>query len=775
MTNRQQDASSRMEFQLNVGMWLNKILKFWWIFVASLVISVATGKLYLRYANFEYMAKAKLQVKGAASGGSISEVGLLSEQLGISSGTKSLHNEIQILSSRPILEQVVRHVNAQIIYERLGQFKDTEMYLDSPFLLESYELKNPEKAVDLYIKLVFDTEFEFSLTENADVKTYKMGELVETEVGKFKIVRNPNAQHFPGEYRVKVLSLRSAVNRYKSKLLLEVVGPQFTSSILELKLQDKSGRKAADFINSLIKVYNQAEVEDNIGVMVNTIDFIDKRIESLTKDLNAIEGEIERYKSQNELISDDVSSSLDFVLRELRAAIAAKSSLEVEQAMLKSLFDDLTSRDGNEFLIPVNIASSDPGLANLINDYNDSFLQRKRLRNTITVESPTLANLESSMNDIKALILNTLQNLVNELDIPLKEKRREIDRLQKNIGEIPNVQKELIEKLRMQSIKENLYLFLLEKKEETELSKAVYSPNTRVIEPAISGGAVYPRRKLVLMASVILGLLAPLVIVSLLSLFETKINSEEDINHITSMEVLARMPHIKKSFDLSQFISGKSVELESFRLLRTNLNYLNTNRDKPVILVTSSMAGEGKTSIALKLASVIAASDKKTVLVDLDMRRPKVAAYMNHSSTVGISNYLAGQVNVDEIQHELKNIKNLSIVTAGVVPPNPSELILADRMIELFDYLKANFDYVIVDSPPVGVVSDAMQLRKFVTHTLCIVRNNYTKKVALRFIEEMNGQGQLIKPYLVVNDVKSGGNYGGYSSKYGGGYYSSES
>ncbi len=714
-------------------------------------------------------------IKSIGRSGNLSEAGILAEDLGIYGGGKDISNEIEILKSRPIITKTIERIKANVTYTGLGRIKDTELYNESPIKLDIYKLPEGITSFTFYIKVGYYNDFEFRLKPEEKGAVYNLGEGFKNDYGEFLINRNYAAKMVPGPFRISIMQAEDVAAMYKNSLQIEVVGIQVSSSILELKLTDQSPEKAKDFINTVIAVYNEEEISDNTQVLKNTISFIDERMHRLTDELNEVEGDIERFKSENEIITENASASLAFALEELRSSVAKLSSYEVQQELLRSLEEDLSQH--NNDLIPTNVASADPSLGGLINEYNTLFLTQKKLSETVSEESPLIINNQNRLDDIKKLILVSIQNLQQDLKIPVEKTKLEINRSKKDLGAVPVVEKQLLEKLRMQSVKENLFLFLLQKKEETALSMAITTANTRVIEPARSSKRpVFPQKKLVLMGSILLGLFLPILIIAGISFFETTINSEEMLKNITSIPIVGRIPHNKTKEKIIISNGDRSAIAEMFRLLRTNLNYLNLYREKQVILITSSVSGEGKSVIALNLGLTIALSGKKVVVVDLDLRKPKVSEYLGSGNKVGITNYLTGQSELEEIINSYPNNKYFSYIVSGPIPPNPAELIMSGKMKALLGELKKEFDYILLDSPPM-VVADALLLRDFITNTLFVVRYKYTRKEILKYLEELHTKGELVKPSLILNDIKVNRHhygYGGYHAYYGSGYYANQ-
>lgn len=772
-TEKKITGESTPDISIDIRKWGFKFLSYWWLFLICLLISVPSGYLYLRYANYEYVTKAKVLIKGAGKVSALSELSILGESLGIASGGKDLNSEIEIFSSRPILTATVKKIGAEVAYYRIGQFKNTELYNSAPFAIDSFLLKEGRRRISFFIEIGYYEEFKFKSNVDDEGKTYILGQPFENQSGSFLISTRQNSKLVPGLYLVNISDPEDVAGSYKRKLEIEVVGAQ-NSNILEFNITDRSAEKSVDFINNLFEVYNQSQINENRVILENTLRFIIKRIEMLESELDQIETEIEEFKSKNSIITQDVNSSLGFVLPELRSSLEQLAAYELEKELLSSVSLDLVDASSNDKLIPINVANASQGLGDLINQYNKFILERRRLKKNITNASPVLLNLENEIDDYKKLILVSLENIIRNLEIPISQIEKEIQQLEGDITKVPTVEKLFLEKLRRRTIKEELFVSLLQKREETELSMAITTANTRVIESAkSSGGPVYPQTKLIRLGTVLLGLFIPLIIIFIIALFENKIDSEATLIELTSVPIIGRIPRIKGEEKIVAEKMKNSVIMESFRLLRTNLNYMNLGNEKQIIMTTSSMSGEGKSIISINLALTIAQTKKKVILVDLDLRKPKIATYLNAGFGQGISNYLAGQCDLSSVVNKHDQISEFSFITSGPKPPNPAEMLQSEKIVELLDDLKKEFDYIILDLPPMGLVADALLLRKFVTNTLFVVRHKYTKKTMIKHLENLHINEELIKPSIVLNDIKMfGGEYGAYNSTYGSGYYS---
>lgn len=749
----------------------SRIISYWWLYILSVAIAFGIGQLYLRYADLEYSSRTVLLIKDAGRSGNISAQSILLSEAGLSTGGKSLDNEIQILKSLSMMTKVVERLSLNISYFRVGQVKETELYKRSPFFLEAHQFNEGENAVTYFIDL--DDYESFVVRKSQDEEsgvTHQFGSAFVTDRGTFLINLNPNEAIVKGTYRLTVDPVHYSASDYKAKLLIERIGHQSSSSILELTIMDPVARKTSDILNTLIDVYNIEEINDENQIYRNTLDFIDKRVASLVYELDSVEGGIQRFKSANELIDNSASSSMDYTLGEIRKALQQISDYDIQKELLQSLERFLEKKEEYS-LIPTNLLAENPVLSGLVIQYNSYALQYKKLTVTASELNPARIALQGQLDDIRSLIIETIQNLQKDIQIPIAKIEGNIENLKRSISSVPRIEKKLIEKMRTQAVKEKLYLFLLQKREETALSEAVTTAKTRTIDEARTPGyPVYPREKMIMAICIVLGIAVPTILVLLIGFFQNKVDSEETIRQLTDIPILGKISYSKTKEHVVVKLGNRSEINEMFRLMRTKLGFLNQGKEKQIILVTSSIPGEGKTFITINLGITLALSGKRVLLLGLDLRKPKMGTYLNSSKEMGITSYLMGQKSISEITQSYPDQNNLDFIASGPIPPNPAEQIMSPRMKAMLEELSEQYDYILIDTPPIGLVSDAFLLRDYVDNMLVVVHHNVTKKGMLKNLEMMKENQELKNVSLVFNGVKKGGSYYGYGG-YNKGYY----
>ncbi len=760
--------------RLDFGKFFWKLLSFWWLFVICGALAYGAAYMYLRYATYEYSSRAVLLIKDAGRSGTTTTQKLLLSDYGLGGG-KSMDNEIQILKSLSLMEKTVKALDLNINYIRIGNVMETELYNLSPFLVDTFAL-NPEALFgpSFFVELGdYETFLLKSSPEDEGVR-YKFGEQIIKGSGTFTIVRNQKIAILKGLYKLQIRKPQNAAFYYSSRLRVERVGDQHMSSVLQLTITDQVPKRTSDILNKLIDIYNEEEVKDENRVLKNTLVFIDKRVRELVKELDAVEGNIRDYKSNNELMGEDVASSMDYTLSEIRTAVQKISDYEVQKNLLNSLEKFLVVNNSKFEPIPANISFESPMLMGLINQYNEKITAYNRLSQTATDKNPALIQLKDEVKAQQDLILETLRSIRRDLAVPTREIEKSLAELRSSMSSVPKIEKTLTEKKRIQAVKEQLFLYLLQKKEETALSEAVTTAKTRIIDRARQPNfAIYPKRKLIFAAALALGMVFPLLLVALLTVLDNKVDSEESIKNLTKIPILGKIPWQKGKAGLVARHGGRSAINEMFRLLRTNINFLNHGKEKQVLMVTSSVPGEGKTFIAANLGVTLSLADKKVVLLGMDLRRPKMKEIVGAGKDIGITNYLVNQKSLDEIIQQHPDHPNFSYIVCGAIPPNPAELILSEKMEKLIEELQKEYDYIVIDTPPIGLVSDALLMRKFVDSIMVVVHYKKTKRQMIRHLEDMYDKGELDKAHIVFNGVNKGRRYGSGGYYYGkkAGYY----
>ncbi len=748
------------------------VWKFWYLYLILPAMAYFAAWAYLRYAVPEYEVKCSLLIKDEQKGSGLSETALLQE-LGAIQETKNIENEIQILKSQTLMEEVVRKLNLGVKYFAVGRVKNEEMYGNSYIRLDSFKLRKGESA---FLDVQCIDSFNFELIEGEKRSTHPFGQWIETSKGTFWITRNLAAPMLDqGHAIIQIIPIESIARAYIQNLLVKPMS--YYSSVLEMKLREPIARRAANVLNKLVEVYNHAAAEDKNKVSENTIKFIDQRLIFLTDELSTVEGGVQKYKQRNQ-IGTSIEAGMDIVLNEMSQFDEEISDLEVQHSILQSMEAYLARMSEERYqLIPANLSTDDVVLSQLLIRFNEKVLSKNRLMQTAKSDNPALLSLNQELQSLHINVLESIKKVSKKTETILGIARAKRSGITGKVREVPRMERELQEIMRQQSIKQNLYLFLLQKREETLLALASTTANSRVVDPARPNNIpVKPQKQLLYVLSVMFGLALPALYILLKDLLNDTVEGENDLQKATDAPYLGGIAYSQGKKNIVMTGKSRSAVAEMFRLLRTNIQFiLPPAIDKgQTILITSGASGDGKTFVTANVGVAFALSGKKTVLIELDLRKPKLARYlgaMEHEK--GLTNYLLGQANAAEIIRPSALQENLFYIPCGPLPPNPSELIMYQALDELIVSLKADFDFIIIDTSPVGLVADALLLDRFSSAAIYVVRQGQTKKGMLKILHNIHQDKKMRNLAVVLNGIKEG-KRDGYGYGYGYGYYEAD-
>ncbi len=762
-------AESAAEFSLQEFVY-TYILRYWYLYVFFVGSALASAWLRIRYATPVYQQRSTLLIKDEFTKSSAVNEEAIFRDLGLIQGGPRLLNETQILKSRPIMTDVVLKLGLDVEYYVKGRVRISEVYPVGALKAALYEVS--EDGYDVPFEITVLDVQRFRLKRGEKGSEHAFGEILELPEGKF-IFTLANDNLPIREFRVVFRRPDDAAAGYVSSLNITLTNNY--SSVLEMTFKSPIPKKGVDILNTLVEVYNQVTIDDNNKVGRNTIQFIDDRLKFLTRELSDVEGDLEQFKKSNE-IPTEINSSVDNLLGQLLGNDKEMTRLEVQKSIMEGLETYLQDQLMLNEPAPVNLLPENPQIAGLVNRYNDLLLERSRLMLAITPENPSLKNLNAQVDVFRQSILTTLRNNRTEIELTLNKARSQNQRYQSKIRTFPTKERGLLEIKRQQSIKESLFLYLLQKREETALSLAVAVPNSRVVDPALNSGIpISPNKRSIYLLSLLIGLLIPSGFIYLRYLLTNTVQSEADISSQTNVPLLGTIAYKKVEDPVVVHANSRTAMAEMFRLMRTNLQFLTAGKGNQVILITSSSSGEGKSFVTLNLGITLALAEKKTIILELDLRKPKLIRYLTKQpSENGITHYLIGQLEVDQIVQQSTLQPNLYYIASGPIPPNPAELLLTDRLKTLIERLREDFDYILLDTPPVGMVADALLLGERADCSLYVVRHGHTQKSTLQLIQELYTEKKLPQLALVYNGVKTGNRYGygkGYGYGYGYGYH----
>jgi capsular exopolysaccharide synthesis family protein len=573
---------------------------------------------------------------------------------------------------------------------------------------------------------------------------------------------------FPRIFQVNWQPLLDAARELQGAL--KVVQASDQTTILILSYEGVDIKLGKDVLNNLMSVYDSLIVEDKNRIAFITLHFIDDRLNNLKDELGGVQGSLKNFMVENQAY--DIEQQSKAYLEDLSSGAKEKVMQEVRLNVVDWLLDYIQKTQNKYSIVPVILGIEEPALLQLIGEYNHMQLERDANLKTTTPGNALILGLDSSLEKLRTNIHQALLNVKQAYLITGKNLEQREGALQGKIKTLPGKSMEMLDISRRQKILEELYSFLLQKKLETSISSASTISNSKVIEPAFSSEVpIDPNTKKIYSFYLILGLAIPIGIIALIEVLRDKVRNRADVERYTHAPILGEIGHSNNEHTLVVTKNNRHFISEQFRIIRTNLQYIIAKQEKPVIMVTSSFSGEGKSFISTNIAAVIALTGKRTVIMEFDIRKPKIVSGLDLKRKMGITNYIIGKASFDDLLVKVDEVDNLYVIPCGPIPPNPAELLLDPMLDKLMKEVLARFDVVIMDTAPIGLVSDAMNLSQYADCTLYIIRQGHTFRKQLGMVEDLYAKNKLSRLALLLNDVKAeGGYYGGYGYGYYGGY-----
>ncbi len=806
---QEQEEKSAIDFQL---IYSTLILNWKW-FVLSLIVCLGMGYLYLRYTRPQYQATAKLLIKDDdqnKSRGMGNSMIQNAANLGFISNSNGIDNEIEILSAQDLATQAVIDMKCYVNYYHKGTFKDQLVYKEQEINvdLDLAHLKKLNAPIKLKIEkdgnkyLVTGSYYipvdAFS-SQKEPVKIEKtlasLPASINTRVGTLSFTKNGNFKLKDGEsLKAIIVTPDMAASGYAKALTVSQTSK--TTTIAELVLKDEDPQRSIDYLNTLIKVYNRQANEDKNEISYRTEQFINQRLEKINSELGSTEGQLESYKKRNNVVEMKLNATAAIANSDTYAQKLQEANTQVE---LLNELGKYMNEPGNKYQpIPSNVGLTDESSTELINEYNQIALNRNKMLHSASESSPTVTPLTAQLEDLTKSIKRAMRQAKLGMEIQRNSIAHQAAIYANQIGNSPEQERVLTQIGRQQEVKSGLYLMLLQKREENSISLAATADKGKVIDAPSLVGKVSPKSSIIMLIALVLGLAIPAAILFLIEFFKYKIEGHEDVMKLTMIPIVADIPMesdaAKKEgkADIVVHQNKNNLMEEIFRGLRTNIQFMLKEGEK-VMLFTSSTSGEGKTFVASNISISLALLGKKVVMVGLDIRKPRLAELFqidNHHK--GITNLIVHDHNTwDDIQKQIISSgvnNNLDLLMAGPVPPNPGELVTRASLDDIIKQLKEHYDYIILDTAPVGLVNDTLQLGRLANISVYVCRADYTPKASFGMINGLNEEKKLPNMCLVLNAVdlskkkhsfyygvgkygKYGkyGNYGSYGSygKYG--------
>lgn len=772
---------------LNLKALLDICLRNWKWFVISIIISISLSTVYLRYTIPEYSATAKIQILEESN--QASELSVLDDLDIFSSGKAKIEDETELLAARDNFINIAKNLDLNIQFFVLGSIKNTEIYRKEniPFslnFLSNDSIINSAKF-NFYVKIYSDTSFGYKEKEDEPEKKYDFGDKIKSDIGD--IILTPNktlSVNKDKQMLVVIKPLDFVADSYRKKTRINANDKKL-SNIINISLTDPIEQRAVDVINELIGINNINAVTDKKAIADRTTKFINDRITEIYSNLSSVDDSAENFKSSRGIADLGSQSNVNFNLS--ASSEQELQNINIQLSIADSMKDLINGQDGYDIIPEVGL--SDQSISNSAQRYNELVAQRNRLLESSNEKNPVIVNLDQQLQGLKRGMQSSLNNVSNNLNLQVNSLSKQLSQINSRIYAAPSNERALRDITRKQQTTESLYLYLLQKREESQITFASASPKSKVIDSAYgSNFPVSPKKKAIFLASIILGALIPFSIFYTKDLLDNKVHNKLGLEKTISNKapVLAELPKIGKKEP--KLISGidRSVLGESLRILRTNLDYILKKNVKPnrggVILVTSSVPGEGKTFISSNLAMVFASTKRKVLLIGADIRNPKLYDFYSGLSEnidgvnkrrkdlTGLTEYLHNdRVEIKDIISPIHvNDNDVDVIFSGQIPPNPAELLMSDRLKELIEHCSSIYDCVIIDSAPLLPVTDTLLINDYADQTVYVTKAGVTERKVLEYPIKLKEEKKLKNLSFVVNAVKDANL--GYGGKYGYGY-----
>jgi capsular exopolysaccharide synthesis family protein len=779
MEHNQAHNNIYQEESIDIKKYLFKFLANWYWFAIALSVSLALAYLVNRYSESTYTISSSLIISDKQS--DAASVEAIIEQLGRNRVRRKAEvvNEISILKSYKMARLALEELDFEVSYVGIGkrEIAETKMYHNCPFIVIPDSSFTQLNNYRVNIKLLSNMEYLLEINDKYDIKrTLKFGETFDSEIFKFKIeLQNPNTFSFDestsNKYFFYFNSINALAKQYRGKLNIDVNDEK--GSILNLKLNGFVPEQMAAYLNKLSEVYIRSALIEKNERADNTLKFIDDQLSIIVKDLNTSEIQLQDFRTKNQVIN--LSQKGTSLYNELTNIQNDRFAYDVKTKYLDYLETSLQKQEQNEAIVaPSVLGITDPSLQNLVTLYNNRLSEKNKFSQVAQEDAPNLIVIQNELNNLKKTLAEYLVSNRKTNQIALHAFTQKQDLINQQIYQLPANERQQINIEREYKLNNELYTFLLEKRAEAGITKASNVADNKVLDIARPENAAQltPKRSQNYMMALILGLGIPGAIILALDFLNTKVEDKKDIERNTRIPIIGTIGHNETQSDIAVYMDPKSSLAESFRALRTNLQYILREKDQKIVMITSTVSGEGKTFAAVNLATILAMSNKKVLLVGLDLRKPSLHKIFDIPNEIGLSTFLSNQSKYENIIKKT-SIDHLFLAPSGPIPPNPAELIETEQMRDFFNAAKKNFDYIIIDTPPLALVTDALLVSQYASANIFMIRQRYSHKQVFDLINKLEQDQKISKMNILVNDLKIPKYYGynyGYNYGYGYGY-----
>lgn len=751
---------------------LKNYVKRWPLFLISTILCLGLAFIFLKITNPVYQVTANILIKSEdTKGGGLQSAMMKNFSLGgLIGGASDVYDELEIVSSFSILRQTVQKLELNKSYTIVNFFKNKNCYLNSPLEISTIESIPDTLSVGLTFKI------KVSEAGKAKVSVYKGRKKIATQEGNafpiqistiYGIFTFNKTPYYSDEkslsMKIEYLGYDLAAENLQKEVSIGLVSKK--ANAINLGLEETNKQRGKDILNMIIHLYNENGISEKQALAANTAKFLDERIEIISRDLAIVERKVELYKKAN--ILTDIEAEAKIMIEKNGDFKEQMIAAETQYSVIALIENFITSPQNQYTLVPLNLGITDKTIAEGLQNYNSLLLERLKLLRSTNEQNPAILLMNEQVAAVRENVISTIKSIKSGIGIAINDLKKQEDAFMSRIKGMPTQEREFIDLKRQQMIKQELFVFLLQRKEENAIALSATTPKAQVIDKAYSlNEPISPKKKVIAVLFLLIGLLIPVLYLYLKEILNTKFVDKTELEELTTIPVLGEIcvNDSGQSLVVKDGISSSISEL--FRLIRSNLQFILRQKNGKVILVTSSVSGEGKSFISSNLALSLSLLKKKVVLVGLDIRNPQLHdIFRTEQSNQGLTVYLSSEnCSYRDIVTPSKESDNLYIIYSGPIPPNPSELLLSEKLDNLFNYLREQYDYIVVDSAPVGMISDTFSLNRFIDTTVYVCRANYTTKENIRFVNSLQESDRLKNISFVINGTTAKQGYG-YNKK----------
>lgn len=779
--------------EIDILAYIHLFLQKWYWIALSCIICGIIAFLVNRYATKEFTADASIMIKEQED--AMGSMATILKEISPMGGKTNIDNQIGFLQSYSLIRKNLEKLNYQVSYYNHGRVHDVEIYKNSPFIVDldtsyyNYNTKNYKPEI-INVEIVSDDEYILSIDRDSIkvTKTMVWGEQYSDTLYRFTLRKNENFdmdninEKRRSEYRFIVNNYNTLTKLYQKNLIVEASTKKGT--IVNLSIKDNVPEKAIDFLNGLIDTRIAQDLEDKNETSKKSEDFINAQLKEITDSLTFAEMTLEEFRSNNKIVNLSDEGSL--LYKKLEQQESEKSKLGIKLNYYNYLLRSLKTNNIEEIRMPSITGIDDPLLTSLISQLNKLYTDKQVLAYSATPDNPNLQIINMKIEQTVSSLIDNVNSLIESTKLEMNEIKKEIAKTDTSIQQLPGTERELINIQRNFDVNNSVYSFLLQKRAEIGLTKAANISDIKILDEARIENAIqsFPKLKLLLLAALLLGIILPCGIILLINQLDRTIKDRSDIENNTKVPIIGSISHNRHEDKIPVKTVPKSPIAESFRAIRSNLPFFlknKTTNEPNIIALTSTLSGEGKSFCAMNISAILSMVNKKVLLIGLDLRKPRLAEMMNMPNTIGVTTHLIGRDSLDDIIIKT-DITNLDVIVAGPIPPNPGELIESPEFDAFINNCKQrDYDYIILDTPPIGLVADTIAIAKFANCNIFVMRQNYTTRDSINLVNSI-AKEQISNLCILINDVKTNGSYGyGYGYGYGAyddknkhGYYTDE-